>query len=347
MNGREAGAILSSAMLDRSLEETLLRYRYAQALRRKPAMPTKSFSSFEDFFDANRHASLRAMVLGSGRGSWVLTNLMVGKLGLQFGEASTNAVVEGAPQPGGISIFLLTQGLSAMTGNGQRFDEISMLVAQPGDEFCIAADSWRRWCSLYIPNEFLAAAKQDSLATAGCRRGVMQLPLHRIARFRAVIQQLDESVQRAPDSFRSAAAQKAAQQKLVLEVLNVLAVPSDVEPKPGRHVVPRNQIIRQSMEFVEQHNGEYLSVEQLAIAAGVSERTLRDAFQHYFGVAPVRYLNRRTLHQVRRALKAADPTVATVTEIATQFGVWQLGRFARDYRLLFGELPAETLRQTY
>jgi len=310
-------------------------------------MPTQSYSSFEAFFDANRHASLRAMVLGPERGTWDLTNLTVNKLSVQFAQAGTNAVVEGSPQPGGISIFLLTQGLSAMSGNGQRFDAVSMLVAQPGDEFCIVADAWRRWCSLYIPNELLAGANQDSPATDGSRRGVLQLPLHRIARFRAAIQQLDERVQRAPDAFRLAAAQNAAQQKLVSEVLNVLAVPRAVGPKPGRHVVPRNQIIRQSMEFVEQHDREYLSVEQLATAAGVSERKLRDAFQHYFSLAPVRYLNRRTLHQVRRVLKAADPTVATVTEIATQFGVWQLGRFAREYRLLFGELPSETLRQTY
>jgi AraC family ethanolamine operon transcriptional activator len=101
------------------------------------------------------------------------------------------------------------------------------------------------------------------------------------------------------------------------------------------------------MDFVDQHDGEYLSVEQLAAAAGVSERTLRDAFQRYFGLAPVRYLNRRTLHQVRRALKASDPSAATVTDIATQFGVWELGRFARDYRSLFGELPSETLRQLH
>jgi len=99
------------------------------------------------------------------------------------------------------------------------------------------------------------------------------------------------------------------------------------------------------MDFVDQHGGQYLSVEQLAAAAGVSERTLRDAFQQYFGVAPVRYLNRRTLNQVRKALKIADPSVNTVTEIAMQFGLWELGRFARDYCALFGEVPSETLRK--
>jgi hypothetical protein len=114
------------------------------------AMATQSFSSFESFFDANRHANLRAMVLGPDRGNWVLTNLVVDTLGVQFGEAGGNAVVEGAPQPGGITIFILTQGLSAMSGNGRRFDDRTLLVGQPGDDFCLAADSWRRWCSLYI-----------------------------------------------------------------------------------------------------------------------------------------------------------------------------------------------------
>jgi AraC family transcriptional regulator, ethanolamine operon transcriptional activator len=61
----------------------------------------------------------------------------------------------------------------------------------------------------------------------------------------------------------------------------------------------------------------------------------------------VRYLNLRTLHQIRKELKAADPSVATVTEISTQFGAWQFGRMARDYRLLFGELPSETLRHVH
>jgi len=170
------------------------------------------------------------------------------------------------------------------------------------------------------------------------------VPFPRIQRFRVVIGQLGEAVQRTITDFESTVAQRAAEQKLVPEIRNLLAVPLEAECTPGRHVVPRDQLIRRSMDFVEQHEGEYISVEQLAAAAGVSDRTLRTTFQRYFGLAPVRYLNRRTLHQVRRALQSADPTAATVTGIATQFGVWELGRFARDYRLLFGELPSATLR---
>jgi len=310
-------------------------------------MPTKCFSSFEAFFDANRHASLRAMVLGPDRGNWILTNLILNGLSVQFGEAGGNAVVEGSPQPGGVSIFILTQGLSAMSGNGRRFDDKTLLVARQGDEFCLAADSWRRWCSLYIPNEALAGANGDAPAAVSPVRGVCRLPDQRVERLRSVIQKLDDAAQQAPDAFQSAAAQKAARQKLIPEIRAMLAVPHEFEPTLGRHAVPRNQIIRKSMDYVDHHDGDHISVGQLATAAGVSERTLRDAFLGYFGASPVRYLNRRTLHQVRRALKAADPSAATVTGIATQFGVWELGRFARDYSFLFGERPSDTLHHLH
>ena len=308
-------------------------------------MPTRTFSTFEAFFAANLHSDLRGMILGRRRENWVMTQLLVNTLSVQWGRAGSSVVVEGAAKPGGVSIFLPTQNPLGISGNGHRLDESSLLINQTGTEFCIANDSSRPWFSVYVPYETLAGPSDDATTPVPLLHGFVQVPLTRIQRFRAVIGQFGEAVQRASTDFGSAAAQRSAEQKLVPEIRDLLAVPHQVEPTPGRHAVPRGQIIRRSMDFVDQHDGEYLSVEQLAAAAGVSDRTLRDAFQRYFRVAPVRYLNRRTLHQVRSALKAADPTVATVTGIATQFGVWELGRFARDYRVLFGELPSETLRQ--
>jgi len=310
-------------------------------------MPTKTFSSFEPFFEAIRHNDLRAMVLEPDRGNWVLTNLLLGKLSVQIGQATGNALVEGSPLPGGVSIFFLTQGLSAMSGNGCRFDDCTMLVGKPGDEFCLAAHSPRRWCSVFISNQELANLSGQPAAALSSRTGMIQLPTHQMGRLRSVIQGLDSIVQRAPDAFNSSAAQDAAWQKLIPEICTALAVPRAGEHPLGRPALPRREIILRSMEFIAQHQGEYLSVGQLAASASVSERTLRDAFQQFFGVSPVQFLNRRTLHKVRKALKDADPSLTTITGIAADFGVWQLGRFARDYRLLFGELPSETLRRKH
>ena len=308
-------------------------------------MPTRTFSSFEAFFAANLHSDVRGMILGRRRENWVMTQLVVNTLSVQWGRAGSSVVVEGAAKPGGISIFIPTESPMGVSGNGHRLDESSLMINQTGDEFCIANDSSRPWFSVYIPYETLAGTSGDATTPFPFMHGFVQVSLPSIQRFRSVIGQFNEAVQRAATDFESAVAQRAAEQKLVPEIRDLLAVPRQIEPTLGRHTVPRGQIIRRSMDFVDQHEGEYLSVEQLAAAAGVSERTLRDAFQQYVGVAPVRYLNRRTLHQVRSALKTADPSMATVTEIATKFGVWQLGRFARDYRYLFGELPSETLHQ--
>ena len=310
-------------------------------------MPTRTFSSFESFFAANLHSDLRGMVLGRRREKWVMTQLSINTLSVQWGRAGSSVVVEGGAKPGGISIFLPIQCPAGVSGNGHRLDDSSLMINQTGDEFCIANDSSRPWFSVYVPYETLAGASGEATPPVPLMHGFVQVPLPRIQRFRSVVAQFGEVVRRAATDFNSAAAQRATEQKLVPEIRDLLAVPHQVEPTPGRHGVPRSQIIRRSMDFVEQHEGEYLSVEQLAAAAGVSDRTLRTAFQQYFGVAPVRYLNRRTLHQVREALKGADPSVATVTEIATQFGVWELGRFSRDYSTLFGELPSETLRHLH
>jgi AraC family ethanolamine operon transcriptional activator len=132
----------------------------------------------------------------------------------------------------------------------------------------------------------------------------------------------------------------------VLKVANSIVGPKQpFEPnREGRPKVPRQEIIRRSMELLDQQAGKLVSVRDLAAAASVSERTLRTAFNEYFGVGPVRYLQLRQLHQIHRALKAADPEEVAVSQILVEQGEWAFGRFASRYRQLFGELPSETLR---
>jgi transcriptional regulator GlxA family with amidase domain len=78
-------------------------------------------------------------------------------------------------------------------------------------------------------------------------------------------------------------------------------------------------------------------------AAGISQRTLLRAFRAVHGVSAHRYLQSVRLAQARSMLSAGDPETATVTEIATQCGFLELGRFSLLYRRNFGETPSQTL----
>ena len=93
------------------------------------------------------------------------------------------------------------------------------------------------------------------------------------------------------------------------------------------------------------HVTEAISVEDVASALGVSTRTLRLAFRSVRGCSPLRAIHIRRLDRVRAALAAAKPG-ATVTDIATGFGFFELGRFSVRYRKRFDEKPSETLARS-
>ncbi len=90
--------------------------------------------------------------------------------------------------------------------------------------------------------------------------------------------------------------------------------------------------------------GEPLHIQFLCRSCGVTERTLRNAFQAICGTTPYRYLRQRRMSEARQALLHAN-AAATVTSIATQYGFLELGRFSVEYRSAFGECPSETLRR--
>jgi AraC-like DNA-binding protein len=107
----------------------------------------------------------------------------------------------------------------------------------------------------------------------------------------------------------------------------------------------KSGIVRLAEEFFRSHMAEGVSVAQLSTIAGVSERSLRNAFYDVYTTSPKRYMKLWQLHQVRRALRSGDVRRATVTDVATCHGFYELGRFAGAYKSLFGEAPSETLNK--
>lgn len=108
-----------------------------------------------------------------------------------------------------------------------------------------------------------------------------------------------------------------------------------------------SQLIKQAEKIMIENLNYPWTIQDLCEKLYVSQRTLRYAFQECLGVPPMAYLKIQRLKQVRHQLKASDPNQTTVTGIAIQWGFWHMGKFAQDYRKMFGECPSETLRGQY
>ena len=122
----------------------------------------------------------------------------------------------------------------------------------------------------------------------------------------------------------------------LLSVMGV-AVPSTYE----RHQV----VIARLTAFIAANYARPLYLAEFCVATGVPERTLRACCQAQLGMSPIRYLLLHRMRLARQALSAATPKTATVTAVATALGFFELGRFAAEYREMFGEAPLATLRR--
>jgi AraC family ethanolamine operon transcriptional activator len=107
----------------------------------------------------------------------------------------------------------------------------------------------------------------------------------------------------------------------------------------------RRRIMARLEEIGETHFHAPLTLAELCAALGVNARTLRLITHEYVGMGPTQYLRMHRVNRVRSALAAADPSVASVGDIAAEYGFWESGRFAAFYRATFGEAPTDTLRR--
>jgi AraC-like DNA-binding protein len=136
---------------------------------------------------------------------------------------------------------------------------------------------------------------------------------------------------------------RALEQELLHAIIHCLAGnEADDNPKTRHHhaavMVRFEETLRTSID-------QRVSLPTLCAGIGVPERTLRMCCAEFLGVSPTRYLLLQRLNRARSALRHADASTASVTEIARSHQFVELGRFAVTYRTTFGETPSTTLER--
>ena len=115
-------------------------------------------------------------------------------------------------------------------------------------------------------------------------------------------------------------------------------------PKSGR-VRNASRIVRAAEERFARAGQNAVSLADLCAAASVGKTALYVAFESYCGEPPIAYFHKRRLATARTRLLESVPKSGVVTRVALSAGLTELGRFARDYRRLFGESPSVTLKR--
>jgi AraC-like DNA-binding protein len=98
-------------------------------------------------------------------------------------------------------------------------------------------------------------------------------------------------------------------------------------------------------EYLEANANRPVTLADLRDVLQVGDRALRRFFVSAYGTSPAHFLRTQRLLGANRILADARST-ESVTTAAMSFGFFDLGRFARQYRVRFGEKPSETLQRS-
>ena len=147
----------------------------------------------------------------------------------------------------------------------------------------------------------------------------------------------------APEIIACPEAARGLEQALIAAMVDCLATTDEVSLQVSNS--HHGKIMRRFYAILETNSDRVMHAPEMCKAVGVSNRTLTTCCHEALGMTPHRYLRLRQLSLAHRALVLADPAKTTVTRVATEFGFWDLGRFAAAYRAVFGERPSATLNR--
>ncbi|QKD82467.1 helix-turn-helix domain-containing protein [Thermoleptolyngbya sichuanensis A183] len=188
--------------------------------------------------------------------------------------------------------------------------------------------------------QYLHDVDRDNVDTKFFRQNVIQIEDQRLGNLHDYLNQIFYLAVKNPDFL-------ARSYPLLLGDLLPLLVncfSTESYPRLCTHPFRRATLVQEAEAYMLAHLDEPITLEAICKAVKTSKSTLSYGFQEIFGLSPMAYLKSVRLNEVRRALKASDPTQATVLGIANRYGFWHMGHFSRDYRQMFGESPSETLK---
>jgi len=311
-----------------------------------PAGRTFTFTDPERYQAAIRASNVELFPIGKGAFRAELTQIDLHRLWMQRGSENIPTISHGVVTADRAVIeFLTRSGQPSFQRNGVEVAPGRIVVddRRLAHRRCFTP---HHWGSMSLRPADLAAASRvligRELKIPSVSR-VVRPPSMLMKCLLILHEEAGQLAKTTPDTLRHPEVVRSLEHALIHAMIRCLSDGTHAEP---RLAIRQHSLIMARLEdFLAAHNEETIYVAELCAATRVSERTLRNSCREQLGIGPVRYLWLRRMHFARRALLRADPAVTTVSEIAAKHGFWEFGRFAVQYRALFGESPSASLRR--
>jgi AraC-like DNA-binding protein len=309
-----------------------------------PRTFTSAFSEPDDFQTAvSEEGVVGFLVTGRGQFRARLTQIALHRLRLAAGEEELSRVALITVPAGMVLVPLPIGGRPSPVWGGIETRTGEMITLGPGERVYARTGGPCGWGAIQVPAEDLV---QYGRALSGA--GFVVPPAARwrpppIAGrdFRSLYRAAIRMAETRSITLVDIEAAHGLEQQLIHALVECLSAGSAEEETPAAR---RHRGIPARFEDLLQAE-PFLQITEICAALGVSARVLRECCKKHLDMGPSRYRRLRRMQRVHSALRSRHPRAASVLEVASRYGIRDLGRFASDYRALYGELPSATLRR--
>ena len=111
----------------------------------------------------------------------------------------------------------------------------------------------------------------------------------------------------------------------------------------SREPLQRHRAVARACAFIDTNLRASIALSDLCAAAGVCTRALEYGFRDFYELGPMAYVRNLRLCRVRHDLQMPGNGDDSVSSAARRWSFTHMGQFSHDYRVLFGEMPSQTL----
>lgn len=305
-----------------------------------------SFSDCDAFKDALKHEDAEITQIRAGSFFNTVSLVPLEQMVFRYGTKSTPWIACGTAAPGHVSLLVDLNYRIFPTANGIRQESGPLVqLYGGGSEHCSMALDRGEYALVPIPNQVLESALRglgiECMPAEAGRFTALRPESDSFRMLLDTIESLRRGAGMTPEMFLSEEVRRTAESELLTRLALVIGA---AEPSHGMgHCIDRMKVFGKARAFLHERSDTPVYLAELCAATGVPERTLRHIFHSILAVSPLRYLQLRRMRQAHLALQQADKRDLSVKQIALASGFWEFGRFAVEYKRMFGESPSETL----